>query len=137
MSSPSDVLDDRLGGGALRGAATLMNVIVDSCIEYTDTEGHVLIKLPGERVEVVIAILLESDLSAFLKETCLNRGDVCVLFSLVFVSEELSLDSERFCGIDSVVRSGTICESVDILGSSLALAHLLANTEFTRVRSSV
>jgi len=115
----------------------LMNVIVDSSIEYTDAEGHVLIKLPGERVEVVIAILLESDLSALLKETCLNRSDVCVLFSLVFVSEELSLDSERFCGIDSVVRSGTISKSVDILGSSLALAHLLANTEFARVRSSV
>jgi len=137
VSSPSNVLDDRLGGGALRGAAILVNVIVDTSIENTDAEGHVLVKLPGERVEVVIAVLLESDLSAFLKEACLNRSDVSVLFSLVFVSEELSLHSERFCGVDSVVRTGTIGIFIDFLGSSLALAHLLANTEFTGVGGRV
>jgi len=136
VSSPSNVLDDRLGGGALRGAA-LVNVIVDTSIEYTDAEGHVLVKLPRERVEVVIAVLLESDLSAFLKEACLNRSDVGVLFSLVFVSEELSLHSERFCGVNSVVRAGTIGIFIDFLGSSLALAHLLANTEFTGVGGRV
>lgn len=101
---------------------------------HTDSESHHFIELPGERVEVVTAILLNVDLFVVLHEASLDSGEICVFTIVIGGGHEHSLDCEFAGCINGESCTWAVSLGVNFFGRSLALALKIASAIEARLR---